>query len=382
MQAPVFTDFRDAVATGRFAPVSESMVLGVSDVVSSTAAIRAGRYKAVNLAGAAPISAMINALGRQDFPFVFGGDGAAMLVEARERVLLERALSETATFVREALGLTLRVGAVTVAELRARGADVTLAWFAPSEQARYALLAGGGLALAEAELKAGRLALPPAPPGSRPNLDGLSCRFSPTRGRHGLVMSLIVRERPGAPAGAFATVVDAMLDIIRREERDGHPLPALGPSFSFLPDTLGFERKAAHGGWRRHWLALRAFTISAGILFRTGWRAGRFDPALYRADLVANSDFRKFDDGLRMTVDCMPETAAAIETLLSEAEAKGVLRFGLARQEQSLVTCIVPSPLERGHLHFIDGAGGGYALAARALKGKEGEPSAAPSPPA
>jgi len=374
MQPPVFTDFRDAVATERFAPVADDVVVGVCDVVSSTQAIAAGRYKAVNLAGAAPISAMINALGRQDFPFVFGGDGAALLVEAHEREALERGLADTAAFVRDALGLTLRVGVTNVAALRALGADVTLAWFAPSDHARYALIAGGGLALAEAELKAGRLSLPPSPPGSRPDLDGLSCRFSPTRGRHGVVLSLIARETPGAPAAAFAAVVDQLLDIVRSEEREGHPLPVEGPRFGWRPDTLAFEKKAAKTGWRRSLLALSVFCAFAGVLFRTGWRAGRFDPALYRADLVANSDFRKFDDGLRMTVDCEPAAAAAIEALLSEAEARGVLRFGIARQDRSLVTCLVPSPLERGHMHFVDGAGGGYALAARNMKAKAPPP--------
>jgi len=369
MQPPVFTDFRDAVATERFAPVSGDMIVGIADVVSSTQAIAEGRYKAVNLAGAAPISAMINALGRQDFPFVFGGDGAAMLVEPQERARLEQGLADTAAFVRDALDLTLRVGAVTVAALRERGADVTLAWFAPSEHARYALIAGGGLAMAEGDLKAGRLSIPPSPAGARPDLDGLSCRFAPTPGRHGVVVSLIAREADGAPAGAFVSVVDDLLAIVRREEREGHPLPASGPRFGWPPETLAFEAKAAGGGWRKR-LAVWGFSAGAAVLFRTGLKAGGFDPALYRADLSANSDFRKFDDGLRMTIDCGPATAAEIEALLAMAEGRGVLRFGLARQEGSLVTCLVRSPLERNHLHFVDGAGGGYALAARAMKAK------------
>ncbi len=116
-EPPVFTDFGDVAATERFVPVADDVVVGVSDVMASTEAIAAGRYKDVNLAGAAPISAMINALGRHDFPFVFGGDGAAMLVEARERSSLESALADTAAFVRDAMGLTLRVGAISVAEL-------------------------------------------------------------------------------------------------------------------------------------------------------------------------------------------------------------------------------------------------------------------------
>ena len=36
----------------------------------------------------------------------------------------------------------------------------------------------------------------------------------------------------------------------------------------------------------------------------TGWRPlGGFDPKLYKRDVPRNSDFRKFDDGLKMTID-------------------------------------------------------------------------------
>ena len=36
------------------------------------------------------------------------------------------------------------------------------------------------------------------------------------------------------------------------------------------------------------------------------------------------------------------------------------------------MTCIVPSPMTRDHMHFIDGAAGGYAMAASNLKAKAG----------
>ncbi len=35
------------------------------------------------------------------------------------------------------------------------------------------------------------------------------------------------------------------------------------------------------------------------------------------------------------------------------------------------MTCIVPSPFTDDHIHFLDGAGGGYALAAKSLKEKQ-----------
>jgi hypothetical protein len=104
------------------------------------------------------------------------------------------------------------------------------------------------------------------------------------------------------------------------------------------------------------------------FLFKTGIRLGGFDPTRYRAQLVANSDFRKFDDGLKLTLDCSRETADRIERLLAEARRKGICRYGLHRQAEAIMTCIVPSVTAADHVHFIDGAAGGYAQAAAMLK--------------
>ena len=95
---------------------------------------------------------------------------------------------------------------------------------------------------------------------------------------------------------------------------------------------------------------------------------GSFDPAQYRHQLVENTDFRKFDDGLRMTLDCTPALADRLEALLSEAERQGIARYGLHRQDAALMTCFVPSPTRADHIHFVDGAMGGYAMAAQAMK--------------
>jgi len=99
-----------------------------------------------------------------------------------------------------------------------------------------------------------------------------------------------------------------------------------------------------------------------------GIRLGGFDPAIYRRQVVENSDFRKFDDNLRMTLDCTPALADRIEKRLAEARAAHIARFGLHRQPAAIMTCIVPSIAESDHVHFVDGAAGGYAMAAKMLK--------------
>lgn len=52
----------------------------VTDVRGSTGAIEDGRYRDVDALGVASIIALCNALPELDLPYVFGGDGATLLV--------------------------------------------------------------------------------------------------------------------------------------------------------------------------------------------------------------------------------------------------------------------------------------------------------------
>jgi hypothetical protein len=83
---------------------------------------------------------------------------------------------------------------------------------------------------------------------------------------------------------------------------------------------------------------------------------------------VENTDFRKFDDALRMTVDCSSELADVIDACLEKAQRRGACYFGTHRQSAANLTCFVPSPTQANHVHFVDGASGGYAFAAVNLK--------------
>jgi hypothetical protein len=367
---PPRTDFAASIEPAAFAPVDGRDWLGLADVVASTAAIRAGRYKAVNMAGAAVISGVMNAIGSRTFPFVFGGDGASFVVSPDGREAAAEALAATVVFAREELGLALRAAMVPVADIRAAGQDLTVARFAPSVHVSYAMLGGGGAAWAEHEMKSGRYALAPAAPGARPDLTGLSCRWTPLESRRGVILSLIARPRADGEPGAFTWIVRSLLSLLAEKEDDeGRPVPPEGPRYRFPKAGLALEVRAA-GGWRklRTAAAIIAEMAFARLLFATGWRAGRFDPGHYRCVVAINSDFRKFDDGLKMTLDCSRDTADRVERVLAGAAERGILTYGLHRQRAAQMTCIVPSPLTDDHLHFVDGAGGGYAAAAEAMK--------------
>ena len=161
------------------------------------------------MVGAGAIAAVANALDRRPFPFVFGGDGASFAVSSSDAAAAAKALQAMAAFAREEFHLELRVAMAPVGEIRAAGYDVRVARFAAAPPCVYAMFAGGGLTWFDAAAKRGAYALPPAEPGARPDLSGLSCRWGVAPAKHGLVLSLIVAPR-GNDA-RFATLINEIV---------------------------------------------------------------------------------------------------------------------------------------------------------------------------
>ncbi len=369
---PTLSQFEGVADASNYRPLPDDWTLATTDIVGSTKAIQAGQYKAVNMAGASVISALLNALGRSDLPFVFGGDGAVVAFPSRAAATASETLAATQAWVADELSLTLRAALVPLQAIRARGFDVRVARFRPSENVSYAMFAGGGTSWAEAEMKAGRFAVPAAPSGTRPDLTGLSCRWNPIEARHGDIVSIIAVPVSRETIAAFQALVADIVALAGKQGRGGHPVPADGPSFGFPPKGLDMEARAAAPKAKRLrsklWILLLG--VLSVVLYRTNLDFGRFNARRYAQEVSENSDFRKFDDGLKMTVDLDQATFQAIEARLKQAEAEGICRFGLHRQDSALMTCIVANPLEHDHIHFIDGAAGGYAVAAANLKAK------------
>jgi hypothetical protein len=367
---PIFEGFANIMDPARYQPLPDDWLIGLTDVVSSTQAIADGHYKAVNTAGASVIAAVTNALKGRAFPYVFGGDGASFAVPGRDRDLVRATLAATAAWTRDELGLDLRASLVPVSAVKEQALNVNVARFAPSKNVSFAMFMGGGLAWAERAMKAGQFAVLPAPSGTLPDLSGLSCRWNDIPATRGLILSLVVAPvAHGDPA--FRKLVEDLLAELESSAEVARPVPDGAPGVGWPPPGLDLEAHASRRDGESFFarrLKVLLGTLIAYIVMKLGIRLGGFDPAVYRREVVENSDFRKFDDNLRMTLDCTPALADRIEQRLTGARAAHVARFGLHRQPAAIMTCIVPSISDSNHVHFVDGAAGGYALAAKMLK--------------
>ncbi|MEG3639756.1 DUF3095 domain-containing protein [Magnetococcus sp. PR-3] len=368
--------FRQITQGEGFTRLPDDWHIAVSDVQNSTGAIEGGRYKEVNISGAMAIIALLNLAGEEELPFVFGGDGASILIPPHLLDQASSVLAETASKVLEAYGLVLRVGVVPMHQVTAAGEQVALAKVLVGEGYHQAVFRGGGMAYAEDLVKdpvAGKpYRLPEVTPAQQANYDGLECRWQDIPSPQGETVSLLVKvTTTELEAGMlhYGEVLD-MINQTYGQETERHPISLAGLNLSFSKQRLQQESKLFAPGslWAQKFYRLKLRVSNAlGVLLmdlnpflKSPWRR-------YRQRTVQGCDYQKFDGMLRMVVSGRTKQRKKLEAWLQQEQDKGRLVYGLHVSDRALMTCLIFQRHGR-HVHFVDGADGGYALAAKSLK--------------
>jgi hypothetical protein len=372
---PAFSDFDRFVEFETYAPLPDDWVLVCGDIRGSTRAIAEGRYKQVNMVGAAVITTVLNACKGIEIPFVFGGDGGMAAVPGALRAPASQAMRQLQRHSEAAFGLSLRAAAVPVVRLRAEGLDVRLRKYALGPRNNLAMFAGGGAERADAILKtagAGDPALlTPSDEDPSPDLEGLSCRWEPLIASRGQMIALMVQPVGGGPAAEVLRDTLAALSRILEGDVAGYaPVSDRTLRFRWPPRGLVLEARAMAG---QGGFATSICRVVASSLLQkwAEWRRSRlgpYDSIRYRAELKTQTDFRKFDGMLRTVLDVAPEQADRIEAWLDSEFRARRLVYGLHRDRQALMTCLLFNLEQGDHVHFVDAAGGGFARAAEGFK--------------
>lgn len=376
---PVFSDFSGVGEDAAYRALPKSWSLLACDIVRSSDAIAAGRYKDVNMVGAAAIAAILNVSRGMELPFVFGGDGAMVAVPAALREAASRALAGVRRMADVALGLSLRAVCFPVADLEAAGGALRVRKFELSPGNHLAMFAGGGLELADELLKddarATAFLIDERQEGDAA-LDGLSCRWEPLPAKNGRIVSLMVRPTGAGRAAGYdvPTLVAGLETVLGASLAGGktgaEPVRKETLRHRFPPSGLMRELRVVgfRGGLVKTFAKALFESLVVVYSFATGRRVGPFDPARYIGELQLNTDFRKFDDTLRLVLDLSQAQTDALAAYLDGEYAHGSLVYGLHSAPSALMTCLVFS-LEQGrHIHFVDGGDGGFSEAARHFK--------------
>ncbi|MDX1420036.1 MAG: DUF3095 family protein [Rubricoccaceae bacterium] len=353
---------------GRFAAVPPDWHVIVTDIENSTAAVQAGRHELVNLVATGSIIATLNLAHGDDLlvPFFFGGDGATLLVPP---ALLAPALSALAAHrenTRATFDLTLRVGSVPVADLYASGHTLAISRLRLTDLFAIPVVLGHALAEAERRIK-GYDGPDTLTPSDRLDLHGMECRWDriePAERSHEVVSLLVVTPDGQHQAPVFKRVVD-LLDTIYGAPDSRNPISLSRLRLKGTLDKLATETRARLGrldAWAlaRTWLATRL-----GGRFYLRSPAGQ----RYLGQLVELTDTLVIDGRINTVIAGSAAQRERLEAGLAELEAAGRVLYGLAVSRESVMSCYVSDRTDK-HSPFVDGAEGGYTLAAGVLKRK------------
>ena len=357
-----------------FTPLPDDWTVLISDVVESTGAIERGDYKSVNMVGAASIVAVLNGCAGVDVPFMFGGDGGVVAVPPGALKAARTRLGALQDQCEPLFGLTLRAAAIPVHELRKAGVDVQVRKLRLAGDNHLAMFAGGGLELADKWLKdetQDTWHLGPDDAGRSLDLGGLSCRWQPLVARNGVMLTIILQA---SGTSVTASNISRQLEnILGRSINDFAPVQDSNLKLAAVNSPgLSLERAALRGRYGRY--GAFAWTLLTSLIQRVAERYNRkiadYDAAHYRREMQANTDFRKFDGALRMVIDVTQQQADEVERFLEAGYRAGELNYGTWRSNAALMTCLLFDLAQSLHVHFIDGADGGYTQAAKAMKAR------------
>ncbi|MBW4659578.1 MAG: DUF3095 domain-containing protein [Drouetiella hepatica Uher 2000/2452] len=375
---PTLEHFLDITNSQSFVSVPDDWYILISDIAGSTQAIAQGQYKVVNLLGASSIIAVLNAIDRQEVPFIFGGDGASILVPPSVLEPARQALLATRQCARDSFGMELRVGVVPVATIRAAGYALQVAKSRVTLHYSQASFAGGGLTYATHLVKAGT---DPNPyrldvnrSTSAADFSGLECRWQDIPSRQGSILSLIVSTRGSRSKSSdviYAEVIKKIQEVCGGEN-GCHPVQNAPLNLSFNPKKLWAETnlRSSSPALGHRLIYLAKIFLENCLGYSLMWlkvRLGGVDWGNYKQEVAAATDYQKFDDLLRMVISSSSAQIVCLTDYLEKRFKESDLVYGMHISDRALMTCMVFSR-DGHHTHFVDGADGGYALAAEAFK--------------
>ena len=344
----------------------------VTDIKDSTEAIRQGKHELVNLIATGSIVAVLNIAYKANLaiPYFFGGDGASFMVPSALLPSIIKALEDHQAQTQQNFNLHIRIGFVEVKEIYENNIELTVCKLRTSRLFIIPVVLGNGLNFAEKKIKDPSYLIPAIADNSASlDLEGMQCRWDLVKPPLDTneVISLIVVAMPDIRQSiVFKKVID-LLDRIYGTSQNRQPITASRLKLNASFFRIVMEMKASMG--RMSWLyGIRTWltSILGFIYFRT--RFGR----KYLDRLIAMSDTLVMDGRINTVITGRPAQREELQIALDNLEDAGELVYGLSTSGESVMSCYVRNLNDR-HVHFVDGAQGGYTRAAAILKKKLGD---------
>jgi len=360
----IVDDFNSICNDELFHAMPEDWYVVVSDVIGSTVAIDNGKYKDVNMVGALSIISILNIDKKLDIPFIFGGDGAFLLIPKDILNQVSQALLSIKKLAKDNYNLDLRVGIIPIKDIYKNQKNILIAKFKVSDTYAQATLKGGGLEYSDELLKSSVKyhIKDKVDADFILDFDGLECRWDEVKSSKDETLSILIK----CSDDNYYEKVLNNIDNILGKNKDRNPICQENLSLSLDKNTLISESKS----YTNNKLLQSIYVLKFQILNLVGKLLISFgvsDWNNYKNRVQTSTDTEKFDDMLRMVVSSSFAQTQKLEEYLENEHAQNKLCYGIHKAESALMTCLVFQRHGK-HIHFVDSANGGYAMAAKPLK--------------
>lgn len=352
-----------------FVNVPQDWHVVVTDIKNSTKAFMAGRHEEVNLVATGCIIATLNLAYRANLqvPFFFGGDGATMIVPASLLGPVEEALLLHRENTLKNYEMELRVGTVPVADLSGKGHDLKISRVLISDGYTIPIVLGKGLSEAERMIKHDEPVASPLDPSIDLDLEGMECRWDrvePEGVSQEVVCLLVTAQTEAAQAIVFKQVID-LVDMIYGPYASRNPVSVSKLKLKGGLSKLALEMRTRLGGFNLPYLIRNWLVNLYGRFFYLRSDEGR----QYMKQLVGLTDTLVIDGRINTVIAGTAKQRSRLELELIRMEEAGLILYGLFTSTESVMSCYVRDRKNK-HIHFVDGADGGYTMAAAMLKQK------------
>lgn len=371
IKLPVTEVFREY----NFSDVPLDWFIIMSDVKNSTTAVSSGKHNDVNLiaAGSLIVALNIAKAGDIEIPFFFGGDGGTLLVppELLNNIITGLSLHNINTI--KNFELEMHIGSISIKDILDAGHYIKLAKVKYGTGFNKAIIIGDGLRYAEKIIKGSKENTSGTPEDTGElNLTGLECKWDkikPPGEKNEIVCYLIETIHPAKQIEIYRNVL-LKTDEIYGNVNMRNPLSLDRLKLLFKFDKLKKEMLAKYGNWKLNYLVVSFFkTIIGRYYFRYNLKINNLKGKEYLNQLIANADTLTIDGRINTIISGTMNKRIEFLQYLAAQEKEGNLLYGHHISQESVMTCYIENYNSK-HIHFVDGANGGYTEAAKELKMK------------
>jgi PAS domain S-box-containing protein len=261
--------------------------------------------------------------------------------------------------------LDLRISAIPVQDIHKANQKILITKIQISNDYAQATIKGGGLEYADKVLKVNdeKYSIKEKiDENFSADFDGLECRWEAIPSPKDETLSILIKC---IDENYYEDVLNH-LDTILGKNNSRHPIVKESLNLSQNSSDLSSEASAYTNNTilkNLYILKYKSINILGKILMQlniSGW-------GKYKNNLIASCDTEKFDDMIKMVVSSNYKQTKQLENYLYNEFSNNNLYYGIHKADAALMTCLV-FQRDGKHIHFVDSANGGYAMAAKQMK--------------